>query len=311
MKLIIRIDDVGYTPVHNLGSWRAIEEGIATSADVMLDTPGTEEALLRLRSYPWISVGWHTHFWGSPVLPAEKVPTLVRGNGHFRQDLSTASDVSEDEALQELHAQLERCIRIYGNVPCCCEFSFSPAVPFGSAMHRVMEEYGIAWGTCSSDPELMPGSDLSQLVPGGTDSKKMQIPPIVAQDKWKDRRIVMANNVSCAAMEDSLADALAYDPVGCFLAHADELLTRNRDEIFFTAWHPGYVDHYVMYDGDQGLFAKNFLLIRPIDVEALCDPRMKKWIEDNKIELVSFADALYDTRNYQNHLRACGSPLAV
>ena len=64
MKLIIRIDDVGYTEVHNLGSWKAIEQGIATSADVMLDTPGTEDALRRLRDYPWISVGWHSHFWG-------------------------------------------------------------------------------------------------------------------------------------------------------------------------------------------------------------------------------------------------------
>ena len=70
MKLIVRIDDIGYTDINNMGSFLAIHEGIATAADVMLDTPGTEDALRRLKECPWISVGWHTHFWGSPVLPA-------------------------------------------------------------------------------------------------------------------------------------------------------------------------------------------------------------------------------------------------
>lgn len=65
MKLIIRADDVGYTVTHNDGTMKTIEEGITTSADLMLDCPGTEDACIRLRQFPWISIGWHTHFWGS------------------------------------------------------------------------------------------------------------------------------------------------------------------------------------------------------------------------------------------------------
>ena len=87
MKLIVRIDDIGYTDINNMGSFLAIHEGIATAADVMLDTPGTEDALRRLKECPWISVGWHTHFWGSPVLPAEQVPSLIQENGHFKPDM--------------------------------------------------------------------------------------------------------------------------------------------------------------------------------------------------------------------------------
>ena len=52
MKLIIRIDDVGYSRAHNIGSFKAIDEGVATSADTMLDCPGTEEALEFLRIGP-------------------------------------------------------------------------------------------------------------------------------------------------------------------------------------------------------------------------------------------------------------------
>jgi predicted glycoside hydrolase/deacetylase ChbG (UPF0249 family) len=57
MKLIIRADDVGYTDVYNIGAFETIDRGVVTSADVMLDTPGTVDALERLKSLPWISVG--------------------------------------------------------------------------------------------------------------------------------------------------------------------------------------------------------------------------------------------------------------
>jgi chitin disaccharide deacetylase len=94
MKLVIRADDVGYTDICNIGTFKTLEQGISTSADVMLDTPGTEDALLRLLEMPWISIGWHTHFWGSPVLDPTEVPSLVEeenGRIRFRKDLQNAT----------------------------------------------------------------------------------------------------------------------------------------------------------------------------------------------------------------------------
>ena len=68
MKLVIRADDVGYSAVNDIGAFEALEQGVATAADVMLDAPHAPQALERLRQMPWISVGWHPHFWCSPVL---------------------------------------------------------------------------------------------------------------------------------------------------------------------------------------------------------------------------------------------------
>lgn len=51
-KLVIRADDVGYTPVGNMGVFETFDKGYSTSADVMLDSPGTLDALRRLREYP-------------------------------------------------------------------------------------------------------------------------------------------------------------------------------------------------------------------------------------------------------------------
>ena len=50
-RLVYRADDIGYTKAFNDGAFKAIEEGIVTSADIMLDTPGTIDALERIKNY--------------------------------------------------------------------------------------------------------------------------------------------------------------------------------------------------------------------------------------------------------------------
>ena len=83
-RMIIRVDDVGFSNVYNIGTFETIHNGVATSADVMLDSPGTVDALLRLKAFPWISIGWHTHMWGKPVLEDNKVQSLIEQEGEFK-----------------------------------------------------------------------------------------------------------------------------------------------------------------------------------------------------------------------------------
>ena len=46
-------------------------------------------------------------------------------------------------------------------------------------------------------------------------------------------------------------------------------------------------------------------------MHALCSEEIKAWVRDNRIELMSFTDALYGRQDYQNHLRSIGSDLCV
>ena len=107
MKLIVRADDVGYTKTHNDGTFKTLDEGITTSCDLMLDCPGLEDACERLRNYPWISIGWHTHFWGRPALDPSEVPSMVNEEGRFkwRKDKKLVMEVNYEEALKECEAQ--------------------------------------------------------------------------------------------------------------------------------------------------------------------------------------------------------------
>jgi predicted glycoside hydrolase/deacetylase ChbG (UPF0249 family) len=72
--MAVRADDIGHPEVFNIGFFEAIENGVATTADVMLDSPGTEDALELLTALPWISVEWHMHLRGASRTDPKKVP---------------------------------------------------------------------------------------------------------------------------------------------------------------------------------------------------------------------------------------------
>ncbi len=297
-KMIIRADDVGYTDVHNLGTFETIKNGVVTSADVMLDCPGTVDALERLRDYPWISVGWHAHFWGAPVLAPEDVPTLYdAGRNGFRKDLTRLEDVSFDEALAECRAEMERCVKILGRAPDVGGFG-SGSTPMARAMAQVQEEYGIV--TNYMQHINFPGMPE----PSEADKK--------ARLRWADRKIVSGSFVAFRDLEtDSITDIEKYDPIAFYLEDKSHILDMPEDNIVMQAWHPGYVDYFVYQQGDYGPNANKYIAIRTVDVHALISPEVKGWIKKNRIELVNFRDALYGTREYQNHLRAVDSELAV
>lgn len=302
MKLIIRADDIGYTDVCNMGAFETFDHGVATSADVMMDTPGTVDALERLKAYPWLSVGWHTHMWGTPLLAPEKVPSLViedKGRVRFRKDLRQAEDVVYAEALAECHAQMALCVKILGKAPDTTGSIRKDAGPFRRAIKQVSDEYGIAYNTMTYPDMGVPSPFATEPDPRWAGSKIYHLGPR------------HPHNASQALLTDSLKGAEAYDPASFYLKDPAHMLDLGEDEVFMSALHPGYVDYYVYKLGDYGPEARNFILARPLDVEALCSERVKAWIRENRVELINFRDALYGTRDYQNHLRSVGSDLCM
>ncbi len=84
-RLVINADDFGLAP----GVSRAIVEahlaGSVTSASLMVNLPGFQDALDRLHDTPSLGVGLHFNLTaGPPACPADRVPSLVdRRTGHF------------------------------------------------------------------------------------------------------------------------------------------------------------------------------------------------------------------------------------
>ena len=281
MKLIIRADDVGYTKTHNLGTWKTIEEGITTSCDLMLDTPGFEDACEYLKRKPWISIGWHTHFWGHCVSDPKDVPSMVNENGRFRfrHDREALMNIDYEEALKECTAQIERCAKLLGRIP--DTWSMGGFVnPLNEAIRTVCVHYGIAF-------DFLQGT--------GYDSKPLHckeeyIPLNIYEYTAKNSRFIKSLKVQ---------DCDSYFP-------ADALMDIQIDDTrtYMFSRHPGFLDDYVEAES-------SVTLPRVKDVSALCDPRLRKFIRENHIELVNHRDALYGTHEYQDHLKAAGSDLAI
>ncbi|MBQ3425042.1 MAG: ChbG/HpnK family deacetylase [Clostridia bacterium] len=324
MKMIIRADDVGFSEVCNIGTFETFDHGLSTSADVMLDCPGTEDALRRLRDYPWISVGWHTHMWGSPVLGAAAVPSLVEHggefDGRFRSDLNQIAEISYEEALRELSAQLERCRDILGRYP------DTGSTPFGSgvwakALLAVQVEHGIPTGFARRLPsDGRPGERIRAGRERGEEwaflYNEKGMPGREPDAKWADRKIVVLDG-SLPYM-DLLTDSISdiennYDPVLYYTEDRAGILNMPDDVTVEQSWHPGYLDYFVYRLGERmnRPRARQFTVARCQDVSALCDRRLFDWIREHRIELVNFRDALYGTQEYQRHLLETGSDLCM
>jgi predicted glycoside hydrolase/deacetylase ChbG (UPF0249 family) len=322
-KMVVRADDVGHSKVYNIGTFEAIENGVVTAVDIMLDSPGTEDALERLKKLPWISTGWHMHMWGAPVLDPKQVPSLVEKNGQFggrfRMDLSQAQDVVYAEAEKELRAQLDRCIRILGRVPDTGGDGRSNS-PWGRASKQVIDDYGLATNfvnNVATDTRVVDKIKAAQKA--GEEWAKYYSaepsPATKADAKWASRKIFKLSNLGYIDLwTDRISEVeTKYDPVRYYTEDIEGILKYPDDVIIHRAWHPGYVDYYVYRLGERvsRARAQQFVVSRTQDVAALCDPRLKNWIKHNRIELVNVRDALYGTSEYQNHLRLIGSDLVI
>lgn len=285
MKLIVRADDFGYTKAYNDGTIEAIDNGIVTSVDIMFDTPGAIDALIRIRDYPWISIGWHAHFWGKPVLDPSLVPSMIDESGKFkfRKDQKLKSTCKYEEVLMESRAQMELCLKILGRVPDTAWIQDNGS-EFERARKQVCEEYGIQMNIASKP-----------------DYKGVVVP---SYDRYKHLNIYMPNQPATVykiCYSNDYSERMSYDPIKYYTNDEGDILNK---EIALTAWHPGYLDPYIM---SESSLAEG----RVIDVKALCSDELKRWIVENKIELVNHRDAIYGTNEYQNHLRSANSPLLM
>jgi len=114
-RLIVNADDFGLSASVNAAVIRAHREGILTSASLMVNEPGFDEAVRLAKENPRLGVGLHlTLLMGHSALPPEKIPGLVNARGEFSNSpvgvgMSYFFKGGLREQLRaEIHAQFER-----------------------------------------------------------------------------------------------------------------------------------------------------------------------------------------------------------
>ncbi len=87
-RLILTADDFGMAVAVNEAVECGHREGVLTTASLMVGAPAAADAVERARRLARLRVGLHVVLMeGRPVLPADRVPDLVDGDGAFRTDL--------------------------------------------------------------------------------------------------------------------------------------------------------------------------------------------------------------------------------
>ncbi len=118
--LVVNADDLGLTVGVNDGIFDAFDRGILTSASLMANAPAMTDAIRRARSRPAFGTGVHlTLVDGAPMLPPDRVPTLVQDDGRFHRSWKPfivaclLGRVSMQDVERELTAQIE-CVASQG-----------------------------------------------------------------------------------------------------------------------------------------------------------------------------------------------------
>ena len=114
-RLIVNADDFGLSTSVNEAVIRAHRDGILTTASLMVNEPGFDEAVRLARENPRLGVGLHlTLLMGHAALAPEKIPGLVNQRGEFSNSpvgvgLRYFFNRGLQESLRaEIHAQFEK-----------------------------------------------------------------------------------------------------------------------------------------------------------------------------------------------------------
>ena len=88
--LILTADDFGLHHSINEAVELAARAGTLSAASLMMGAAATHDAVRRARELPALRVGLHLVLTdGTPVLPPERIPSLVDRHGRFRNNLFT------------------------------------------------------------------------------------------------------------------------------------------------------------------------------------------------------------------------------
>ena len=114
--LIVHADDLGMAHSVNAATIKAFETGLVNSGSIMVPCPWLSEIATFARSNPNADLGLHltltsewTHFRWGPVMPTDRVKSLLDKDGYLRlTETEAASNADPKEVELEISAQIEK-----------------------------------------------------------------------------------------------------------------------------------------------------------------------------------------------------------
>ena len=264
-KILFQGDDFGFTRGVTLGIVDSIDRGVLRNTGLFTNMPSAGFAASFMKERPQACFGIDFNLVAGPCISDPKeIPHLVDDEGNFiksgirvrderwQSEQGRAELFPYDEVRKEIRAQYQRFIELTGRKP---EYLHEHSIS--------SENYRKAIDEISIEENIPHSMKIwKQLKLDGPINK------IFAASKASKKKIFDPN------------DQLAKDTIEQFLSLEDEWLANERS-VF--CCHPGYVDA-------QLLTLTTLSLERAKDAQMLMSDRIKKWVIDNNVELITYRD---------------------
>lgn len=254
MRLIINADDFGLTMNVSRGILEGMKKGIITDTSAIANTDDFQRCAALALKNGLNEMGLHCLLtMGEPVLPAEKIPSLVDKDGRFYpRDIFMEKDVNMDEVEAELEAQISRL------------------VGSGLKMNHIDSHHGV----------MLKSKDMTELF--CRIAKKYQVP---IRNEWSrtDKGQMMDNLKKMGIKATDMLyfnHGIPYHTVQDLLKFLEYAYPRY--ETVEIGCHPGYSD-----DTLRRISVLND--DREKELETVKDQRITRYIEEKEIILISYS----------------------
>lgn len=275
MKMIVSAADYAMTESITDGCIRAIRDGILVDVGLMTNNEAyARRGVEALRHYPHVCIGMDWNLVsGIPACQPEEIPSLVDSDGRFLKSqvrrLPRYAEADFGDIYREMERQLQRFIQLVGHTPAYILGHSWSSPNLVRAGYELAEKYKVPANLDAANGfEARYGFKrptqswyfAQDHMEGQTTSELMR-----ARKKFDDANVQKAVDV---------VDFLVKDKGN---------LLHNAYSLF--RCHCGYCD--------AELFEMStFNLVRVRDLEALCSPKVKQWIQEHGIEVVSMEQAM-------------------
>jgi len=281
-RLIVNADDFGACASVNRGVLEAHRHGIVTSATILANTPGFEEAAALARQAPELGVGVHLNLtWGRAVSPPARVPTLVRPDGTFAHAPSALAvallrrRIALQEVEREWRAQIARA-RDAGIAPTHLDAHkhvhlLPPLLRVGMSLAREFEIRGMRAG---AEPGL-----VTRLAPADAQWYKIWVLALLGR---RARRKLMAAGTKVPDRVLGVLDGGRLDG-----GRLERLLARDEEGVTELMCHPGYDSPELRHlQAEAG--GRYPVAAREVEVRALTAPDLRRILLERGISLIHY-----------------------
>lgn len=263
-RLIINSDDYGRTPEISRGIRDAHLRGVVTSTTCMMNIPTTAEDIsVALKETPALGLGVHLVLtMGNPISAPETVPSIIDKDGHFFKYtplLEHLPTLNMDEVKREWRAQIEAFVRAAGRKPTHLDSHhhssyFSPVLFHG--MLELAKEYDCAIRFPFT-------GDISKEL----ETTYKHVPLLIKEFNPRRPDHFVVSFYDEGATRETLMNIITNLPEG-----TTEVMC-----------HPGYTDDVF---ANESVYNNQ----RDRELEILTNASVKEAIQENGIQLITFAD---------------------